>query len=396
MSQDQMIVPSSTEGIKDSKASRLLVLTPFQRRIVGYGLTSLCACLLGGAVAILLFLTGKISHILMPAFFPVILGLFLSFLLRPAYNLTKKHLPDNWAFGLVIFLLVVFVLCIVICLFSFLGPQLRGLINILPKLFEEIAQDLPKSIQKLFASSNIAESIASKYGPGIIGSALGALGALASFVNVLFALFFSYWFLKCPIEGAVLVQRIDKMIDQLSSRYKMFRQNKKVVCEQIVTEFNNVMTDYFPKQIGIHFLEGAVGAFGFWYFDIPGGIVLGFLMGFLNVIPLFGTFAMLPIVFPVAYWAHLCKGYENAPHGWVNVLIVFLIWLGIEGIDNVLPAKRHGKRLKMASWLIVFSYLFWGAVLDPVWGLILAIPLTAFVKSVFFPNIDGGKEGNNE
>ena len=69
---------------------RRFVLTSFQRRVVGYGLTSLCACLLGGAVFISLHLLGLFTNKLMPLLTPVVLGLFLSFVLRPLYGLFRK------------------------------------------------------------------------------------------------------------------------------------------------------------------------------------------------------------------------------------------------------------------------------------------------------------------
>lgn len=130
------------------------------------------------------------------------------------------------------------------------------------------------------------------------------------------------------------------------------------------------MTKYFPIQLGINLFEGVVGAFALWGIGVPSGPILGFLMGFMNIIPLVGTFLMLPVVLAVAYF---CDGGSLRLVG-----CAFGMWAIVEAIDLFLPPRLHGKEMNLPAGVTVFSFLFWGAVIDPIWGMILAIPLTAF------------------
>ena len=60
------------------------------------------------------------------------------------------------------------------------------------------------------------------------------------------------------------------------------------------------------------------------------------------------------------------------------VLYALCGWAVVEAIDLLVPPLVHGKEMKLPAGVTVFSFLFWGAIIDPVWGMILAIPLTAF------------------
>ena len=69
--------------------------------------------------------------------------------------------------------------------------------------------------------------------------------------------------------------------------------------------------------------------------------------------------------------------------GGVSCLVATgLVWVVGQMLDGfVLPALVHGKDNKLEPWLVLFSFMFWGALFNSVLGMVLAIPMTAFAKS---------------
>ena len=61
----------------------------------------------------------------------------------------------------------------------------------------------------------------------------------------------------------------------------------------------------------------------------------------------------------------------------IGVIVVFLIVQMIEGY--VLTPKIMGDRTGLHPMVIIFAIFFWGSALSGIMGMILAIPLTAFL-----------------
>ena len=102
------------------------------------------------------------------------------------------------------------------------------------------------------------------------------------------------------------------------------------------------------------------------------GLVLGFLLGFLNVIPYLGSMVGLSITLPLSYFQP-----EGGLSTLIGVIIVLLIVQMVEGY--ILTPKIMGDRTGLHPMAIIFAVFFWGAALGGILGMILAIPLTAFL-----------------
>jgi predicted PurR-regulated permease PerM len=70
--------------------------------------------------------------------------------------------------------------------------------------------------------------------------------------------------------------------------------------------------------------------------------------------------------------------------GWLRALIVFLGIVIINGFaENVVKPKYMGKGLNISPFVVVFSVIFWSAILGPM-GAILSIPMTLIFKELIF------------
>jgi predicted PurR-regulated permease PerM len=111
----------------------------------------------------------------------------------------------------------------------------------------------------------------------------------------------------------------------------------------------------------------------FFLIGLPNAFVLGFLSGFLSLVPYLGVvLAMVPPLIAAL-------GQESTP----EILVIVLTILGLHLFAiNVLYPKVLGRRLQLNPLAVTIALLVWGWLWG-AWGLILAIPLTAAMKIVF-------------
>ena len=144
----------------------------------------------------------------------------------------------------------------------------------------------------------------------------------------------------------------------------------------LVQEFVNIVVAFFRGQLIIAFLQGLLFAVGFSIVGLRYGFVIGLLLGFLNVVPYLGSIIGLGAALPLALF--------QDGGGWpklASVLLVFLVVQLIEGY--VLTPRIMGERTGLHPLAIIVAVFFWGQALGGIMGMIFAIPLTAFLASLW-------------
>jgi len=122
--------------------------------------------------------------------------------------------------------------------------------------------------------------------------------------------------------------------------------------------------------IGLLISGVSVAIFGLLH--VPFFYFVGFLSGFLSLVPYLGiVLAMVP---PILVGVELEAGS-------LVVVVLCVIGLHLFGL-NVLYPKLLGSRLRINPLAVTIALLFWGAIWGAV-GLVLAIPITGAIKIVF-------------
>jgi len=104
---------------------------------------------------------------------------------------------------------------------------------------------------------------------------------------------------------------------------------------------------------------------------LPYGFLVGFTLGVLNLIPLFGSVVCLPIALPLAYFSH--------DGSLTRLFLVLGVWLVGQVLDGYLiTPKIQGDKTGLGYVGVLFSFVFWATLLGPMLGMLLAIPLSAF------------------
>jgi predicted PurR-regulated permease PerM len=123
--------------------------------------------------------------------------------------------------------------------------------------------------------------------------------------------------------------------------------------------------------IGLLISAASVGIFGLLH--VPFFYFVGFLSGFLSLVPYLGiVLAMVPPIL---------VGLGQLEPGDLVVVAVCVVGMHLLAL-NVLYPKLLGSRLKINPLAVTIALLFWGAVWGAI-GLVLAIPITGAIKIVF-------------
>ncbi len=144
----------------------------------------------------------------------------------------------------------------------------------------------------------------------------------------------------------------------------------------LLREFVVIVLAFFRGQMIIAFLQGLLFAAGFSLVGLRYGFVIGLLLGFLNVIPYLGSMIGLAIAIPLALL--------QVGGGVMTCLLVLVVFAVVQQIEGwFLTPKIMGDRTGLHFMAIIVAIFFWGTALGGILGMILAIPLTAFLASLW-------------
>lgn len=137
-------------------------------------------------------------------------------------------------------------------------------------------------------------------------------------------------------------------------------------------QFVDIVVAFFRGQLIVAFLGGLCYALGFTAVGLRFGFILGLALGFLNIIPYLGSMVGLAAALPLAFF--------QEGGGWSKLLWVLAVFFVVQMIEGyLLVPKVMGDRTGLHPMAIIIAVFFWGAALDGLMGMILAIPLTAFL-----------------
>ena len=357
-------------------------LNPQQQRTVAAAVTLLA----GGVViaAIVLFFVysvrflGAFDHI----FLPLAVAGVIALVLEPWFDWLKKKakLPDPVAVAVVFLSLLLPIAGIIVFFGGVISVQLGELIEQLPSLWHRLIAWLHErrpELEHFFRKNTLGEKISESFNaPGgaladvvnyllvsAISAGSGIASGIASLMSWAIAPVYLIFFLLMPTlrPESLSISSFPFLKDETA---------KDVV--YLLTEFVHLVVTFFRGQIVIALLQGILFAIGFSLAGLKYGAVLGLMLGFLNIVPYLGSMLGLAITLPTA-WFQLGGGWEML----IYVIVVFSIVQMIEGY--ILTPRIMGDRTGLHHNTTIISIFFWGSALGGILGMILAIPLTAFL-----------------
>lgn len=137
------------------------------------------------------------------------------------------------------------------------------------------------------------------------------------------------------------------------------------------SDFLAALNTYFRGQAAVAGLVGVLMALGFWLIGLPLGILLGLLVGVLNMVPYLQLIAL-----PPAFLLALLQALETGQSIWGMMGLTAGVFVVVQVIqDAVLVPRIMGKVTGLNPAVILLSLSIWGKLLG-LFGLLIAIPLT--------------------
>ncbi len=361
------------------------LLSPAQRRTVAAALTILAV--LGAAAALLLTIVGlgRILAFLAPVLWPLATAGILALILRPLVLFLERRLGlprlravlllyagTALACGLALALVLPAVL-----------RQLAELIEALPGLWRSatdfVATRYPewRALMEHYLSlpqvRPIADSL-SEEGKNLLGHLLpslqsafgGARSVFAFFTHLaIIPVYLFLFLLASPPERAVWERQLSFLSPGLSADLVFLGH-----------EFVTIIESFFRGQILIGLGMGVIGAVGFSLIGLKFGLVIGLAVGLLNIVPYLGSIIGLGVALPLAFF--------QPGGGWALVGLVLLVKALVQAAEAwILTPRILGHQTGLHPLAIIVAVFFWGTVLDGILGMLLAVPLTAFVVTAW-------------
>ena len=344
----------------------MIDLTETQKKTIASGLTVLALAVVVAFITFLGWLGLNILTFIAPAITPVVVGLFLAMFFRPYYGCCRK-VVKNPSLALVVVMLSVLVpLGFLLWNFgSFVVTQVFEFMGNAPERTERFVSwfnaTFPNAVSHADKLGIPYREWMSDLKSGALETAVNLLGYMSSLLNWLVSLIFFVYFVTRPtVTGRDCVQEMP-----------FLKPDTKIFVAEQIDAFLSIVVGFFQRQVVICLMEGLVYGLGFWLVGLEYGFLLGFLLGALNLVPLFGTVVCLPLALPLAYWG---DGGSS-----LRLIGVLCVWLTGQILDGYLiTPKIQGDRTGLGYAGVIFSFFFWGIVFQSLLGLLLAIPLSAF------------------
>ena len=340
-----------------------------QRKAVASAVTVLSAAVVVAFVAVVAWGLLQVLAFTSVALVPVFLGFVLALFFKPYFR-WWKGVVKNPTLAVAIMLATVFIPMGLLLWYAgaVLVDQLSNLVAQGPTLVKQVLEwfqaTFPK-LHELLAQLGVpydsVGDVYTKYAPTALKAGISALKLLSGLVSVLVtAIFFVFFLMTEDRHGGEIV----------SAMPFLKLETRDFLAEQI-DAFIDILVSFFQRQTVICLIEGVMYGAGFWLVGLPYGFLIGFALGVMNLIPLFGSVICMPVALPLAYFAQ--------GGSLTRLVLVLAVWLAGQLLDGYFITPRiQGNRTGLGYAGVIFSFFFWSTLLGPLLGMLLAIPLSAF------------------
>lgn len=330
-----------------------------QTALASWKRTARIALPIAAAALIAILFRGMLSSL-----FGILFGAgAIAFLLAPMVSMLERYMKTPVA--------------VLIAILSALGAAALFLWAMLPPMIRQtiaLVQSLPESIQAIKTAADAASDWLLRHAsielppltlgeaalPSLASGTMAIAGNIADVTYRISLMAILAYFLLCDRKRLLI--RAELLVP-LSARKTFVRMGNAISRE---------LRLYLRGQMLIALAVGMVAFIGLFAIGLDSALVLGAVVGLLNMIPYFG-----PVLGGIP--AVLCAfGY-----GWKRALMTaFVLWL-VQQIDGTLISPRILGNVSGLSPATVLIALFVGSYLGGILGMLLALPVLMTIRTAF-------------
>jgi predicted PurR-regulated permease PerM len=343
--------------------------SPGEQRLLRYTIVALSTVTLVGTIVFIIWVLGQIIGALHALVFPLAIAGVLALVLFPVVELFERFLRMNRLGAVVSLFMILFglfltLMVLVLPTAIYQGSQFfQSVPQITERGYDSLLTRFPKALPML--EDAITEMELQSILPGAGEAADRAMAYLGFLVGLGFVPLYLFFAL---LSG----HRIKAYARDMLFLFTQKRQNEVLYLGQLFVDY---VTAFFRGQLTIALIMGVMMATGFTVVGLVAAIYFGLALGLLNIVPYLGFIVGVVTVVPIAYFQ---------PDGGSQLVMLVLAVIAVtQLVESVLlTPKIMADRSGLHPALVVISILFWGTVLGGVVGMILAVPLTAFLLTL--------------
>jgi len=352
-----------------------------QKALIGTGLTVLAvSCSIGFATALAIF-GGRVLAALQGVLAPILVAAVIAMLSKPYYDWLYRVLRHSHVFAIVVYFIstLIPVGLVVWTAGALIVEQgvdmLRNLPDIVAHTQEAVIRQMPAlgellrryglsgwlEEQMLNTAQAVRQAFAARlHGGGAMEAGVSVLGLLGGLLSwMVLPIYLGFFLMRKPMAGK-----------DAESFLPFFKPTTRSNVVYLLDQFLNILTAFFRGQVLVALIQGVLFGIGFWCVGLSYGLFIGLMLGVLNIIPYMGNLVGLLIALPMAL----------ADGGVRELALVGMVFLTVQTLDNYfITPKIMGSRTGLHPVGIIFSLLFWTSVLGGFFGMMLGVPLSAFV-----------------
>jgi predicted PurR-regulated permease PerM len=330
----------------------------------------------------MVWLLGYLSSVLVP----FVAALLLAYLLNPVASFIQKYVKSRGvAVALTLLGVVVAAGGVFLIVVPLMANEFAHMGDVLSRLAsdsdfgDKVAGHLPPDIwawvREAVQAPEVRDIFTSEGAMGAVKSALTA--ALPGLKGVAVGA----WNVVAGVAGlfVILLYMIFLLADfgRIRNNWQNYLPGKyRESVTGFLAEFEKTMGLYFRGQVVVCLIVGVLMAAGFAIIGLPLGIVLGLLIGILNIAPYLGALGAVPAVLLAAL-----DSLEAGESVWIGIGLVVAVMAVVQVIQDVILVPRiQGESLGLSPWLILLSLSVWGKMLGFL-GLLIALPMTCLCLS---------------
>lgn len=393
--------------------------TPKQARVLWFSLTSLAIALVLCLAGLLAWGLGWVLHKLSSVLLPVAIALILAYILDPVVGFfERKRLPRVWAVTLVFALATLILAAALGSVVPGLRRESRKLINDLPKTSETVrvkvnaflndsalGRQLPASwrdsLQSVVTQTNAASNsitrtntvdlpdetaqLKSDLDAPMTQQVLPGLTHALVFVAQWFSAQLSKistWaqfflgFILVPVYLFYFLLEKEAITRHWTDYLPLKPGRTKDEIIFVLGAINDCLIVFFRGQVLVALCVGALLAVGYLLMGLNYAVLLGLIAAVLGIVPYLGTITSLVLALAVA-------GVQF--QDWTHPLLV----LGVAALvklfeDFIISPRIIGERAGLHPLTIILAVLIGTTVMGGILGAMLAIPLTAALRTLMF------------
>lgn len=301
--------------------------------------------------------------------YPFILALIITYLLNPLVNYGQSRgLSRLWA-----------IIASYLLVFGGLGVLLYYIVPPIAREVQSFAQDIPAITmrteayladwQQRYDNSPLPpmlrgtidkaiHDISAAVRELINGLATGVVSLFAHLIGILLAPILAFYLL---LDWQSIAKRSLRLVPQ------QWRQRLRM----LVKDMDRVLSGVIRGQLLVAVVVGVLISLGLLALGVKYAVLIGILAGLLDIVPYFGAFiGATPAV-----------GLALLQSPWLATKVIVLFFLVHQLEGSIIGPQIIGESVGLHPVTVIFA-LFIGGEFAGLWGMLLAVPVTAILKVI--------------